>query len=70
MQSKEIKTENTSDYMKCKNSREPEPMTQVQKNRVITSQDLPDKRLRYGLTLVVLTALLFTAAIYYGIINP
>lgn len=56
-------------YVKTTESRKSEPITQVQKDHVITDEDLPDPRL-IGFALVVLTAFLFVAAIYYRIINP
>ncbi|WP_341530269.1 hypothetical protein WKK05_13830 [Nostoc sp. UHCC 0302] len=61
---------NTPEYMNPKKPSKSESKTQVQKDSVITSQDLPDPRLRYGFTLVILTIFLFIIAIYYGIINP
>ncbi|MBU7583905.1 MAG: hypothetical protein KAF91_13505 [Nostoc sp. TH1S01] len=57
-------------YIHSQNNSNSEPVTQVQKDNVITRQELPDKRVRYGFTLVILSALLFVIAIYYGIINP
>ncbi|MCG6137555.1 MAG: hypothetical protein MET45_23465 [Nostoc sp. LLA-1] len=63
-------TENTFDEINAQNPSKSEPMTQIQKDNVITSQDLRYKGLFYGFILVILTAFLFVAAIYYGIINP
>ncbi|BAY24024.1 hypothetical protein NIES2100_38170 [Calothrix sp. NIES-2100] len=60
----------TPDHLYPQESMKPEPVTQIQKENVITSQDLPDSRVRYGFTLVILASFLFVAAIYYGIINP
>ncbi|MBE9008306.1 hypothetical protein IQ259_25395 [Fortiea sp. LEGE XX443] len=62
--------ENTFDYTNTQNLSKSQPMIQVQNDNIITDQDLPYKRLIYGFTLVILTAFLFIAAIYYGIINP
>ncbi|QSJ20740.1 hypothetical protein JYQ62_11170 [Nostoc sp. UHCC 0702] len=45
--------ENTPAYINPKNPSKSEDITQVQKDSVITSQDLPDKRLHYGFTLVL-----------------
>jgi cytochrome oxidase assembly protein ShyY1 len=61
---------NTPEYMNLEKPSKSESKTQVQKDSVITSQDLPDPRLRYSFTLVILTIFLFVIAIYYGIINP
>jgi|GEM_PF-4249482 len=47
-----------------------EPITQVQRDSVITSEDLPPKSLRIGVTLTALVALLGFAALYFGIIHP
>ncbi|MBG1241943.1 hypothetical protein [Nostoc sp. NZL] len=62
--------EDTPNYINPKESGKSEPMTQVQSDNVITNQDLPDPRVRYGFTLIILAAFLFVVAIYYGIINP
>ncbi|MBW4428581.1 MAG: hypothetical protein KME50_30180 [Nostoc desertorum CM1-VF14] len=62
--------EDTPNYIDPQEPGKSEPMTQVQKDNVITSQDLPDPRFRYGFTLVIFGAVLFVIAIYYGIINP
>jgi hypothetical protein len=63
-------TKKALDYQYPQNTSEYQPRTQVQKDNIITDHDLPYKRLFYGFTLVILTAFLFVAAIYYGIINP
>ncbi|MBN3958075.1 hypothetical protein [Nostoc sp. NMS8] len=55
------------------NAQEPdkfEQITQVQKDNVITNQDLPNPLVRYGFTVVILATFLFVVALYYGIINP
>ncbi|MBW4689837.1 MAG: hypothetical protein KME40_33300 [Komarekiella atlantica HA4396-MV6] len=71
MKSQENQTaENKPDYRNPQKLEEAEPITQVQKNSVITKKDLPDARLRYGFPLLILTIFLFVAAIYYGIIKP
>ncbi|MCC5652262.1 hypothetical protein LC609_21040 [Nostoc sp. XA013] len=62
--------EDTPDYINTQEPGKSEPMTQVQSDSVITNQDLPDPRVRYGFTLVIVGAVLFVVAIYYGIINP
>ncbi|MBC1224006.1 hypothetical protein GNF10_18450 [Nostoc sp. UCD121] len=62
--------ENTPNEMNPQEPDKSEQMTQVQRDSVITNQDLPDPRVRYGFTLVILATLLFVIAIYYGIINP
>ena len=62
--------ENTTDNINSQSSRKSEPITQIQKDSVLTSQDLPDKRLLYGFTLVILSAFLLVTAIYYKVINP
>ncbi|MCC5646093.1 hypothetical protein LC607_24825 [Nostoc sp. CHAB 5824] len=62
--------EDTPNYINPQESGKSEPMTQVQSDSVITNQDLPDPRVRYGFTLVILAILLLVVAIYYGIINP
>ncbi|MBD2561766.1 MULTISPECIES: hypothetical protein [Nostoc] len=62
--------EDTPNYINPEEPGKSEPMTQVQRDNVITNQDLPDPRVRYGFTLVILAAFLFVVAIYYGIINP
>ncbi|QIR40878.1 hypothetical protein HCG51_32125 [Tolypothrix sp. PCC 7910] len=62
--------ENTPDYMNSQKPQKSEPITQVQKENVITSEDLPNRRFRYGFPLIMLTILVFVAALYYGIINP
>ena len=60
----------TPKYINPQESGKSEPMTQVQSDSVITNQDLPDPRVRYGFTLVIVGSFLFVIAIYYGIINP
>jgi hypothetical protein len=62
--------EDAPDYINPQEPGKSEPMTQVQSDSVITNQDLPDPRVRYGFTLVIVGAVLFVVAIYYGIINP
>lgn len=62
--------ENTPDYMNPQKPRKSEPVTQVQIDNVITSKDLPSRRVRYGLPLFILAIFLFVTALYYGIINP
>jgi hypothetical protein len=62
--------EDTPNYIDPQEPGKSEPMTQVQSDSVITNQDLPDPRVRYGFTLVIVGAVLFVIAIYYGIINP
>lgn len=47
-----------------------EPITQVQRDSVLTSEDMPPKSLRIGVTLTALAALLGFAALYFGIIHP
>ena len=61
--------ENELDEMKVTIPQKSEPITQVQKDSVITGEDLPDPRL-IAFVLVILMAFLFVVAIYYGIINP
>ena len=56
--------------MSPKKPRKSEPITQIQRDSVITDQDIPDVKFRVGVTLVILIIFLFVAAIYYGIINP
>ncbi|MBD2530798.1 hypothetical protein H6G97_14925 [Nostoc flagelliforme FACHB-838] len=62
--------EDTPKYINPQEPGKSEPMTQVQSDNVITNQDLPDPRVRYGFTLVILAIFLCVVAIYYGIINP
>ncbi|MCC2693435.1 hypothetical protein [Nodularia sp. LEGE 04288] len=62
--------ENTPAQINYQNPSKSQPMTQLQKDNVRTNQYSPYKRLVYGFILVILTAFLFVAAIYYGIINP
>ncbi|BAY78111.1 hypothetical protein NIES25_45810 [Nostoc linckia NIES-25] len=64
------KTENTSDNTNLQGTEKSEPITQVQKNNVITNRDLPNPLARYGFTAVILATFLFVVAIYYGIVNP
>lgn len=47
-----------------------EPVTQVQRESVITREDVPNPIFRLGVTLVVVVPLLLVAAIYYGVIHP
>ncbi len=73
-QTKEIEnqvpsSESIPDYMNSEESREIEPITQVQRNNLINTKELPDFRLILGLTLI-LGSFLFVTAIYFGIINP
>lgn len=65
-----LSTENKPDGINYEKQSQSETLTQVQKDNVITSQDLPNKPIRYGFTLLILSAFLFVIAIYYGIINP
>jgi hypothetical protein len=44
-------------------------MTQKQGNNLVTDKNLPSPLVRNGFILIIL-AILFVAAIYYGIINP
>lgn len=46
-----------------------EPITQVQRDSVITREDMPAKPFRIGVTLVTLGTLLLFFAFYFGIIN-
>lgn len=46
-----------------------EPITQVQRDSVITREDMPAKPFRIGVTLVTLGSLLLFFAFYFGIIN-
>ncbi|MGJ5632578.1 hypothetical protein [Nostoc sp. CALU 1950] len=62
--------ENTANEMNPQEPDKSEQMTQVQRDNVITNQDLPNPLVRYGFTLVILATFLFVVAIYYGIINP
>ncbi|MFN6464030.1 MAG: hypothetical protein RMZ41_019765 [Nostoc sp. DedVER02] len=62
--------DNTPDYINSQESGKSEPMTQVQKDSVMTDRDLPNPLVRYGFTVVILSTFLFVVAIYYGIINP
>lgn len=59
-------------FMSAKNSKsqQPEPVTPVQRESVITREDVPNPIFRFGVTLALLTPLLVVTAIYYGIINP
>ncbi|MEJ6482265.1 hypothetical protein N0Y54_13190 [Nostoc punctiforme UO1] len=61
---------NTASDMNPQETGKYEPITQVQRDSVITNQDLPNPLVRYGFTLVILATFLFVVAIYYGIINP
>ncbi|MBE8969680.1 hypothetical protein IQ277_26715 [Nostocales cyanobacterium LEGE 12452] len=62
--------ENPPNDMNAQEPDKSEPMTQVQKDNVITNQDLPNPLARYGFTVVILATFLFVVALYYGIINP
>jgi cytochrome oxidase assembly protein ShyY1 len=62
--------DNTASDMNPQETGKSEPITQVQRDSVITNQDLPNPLVRYGFTLVILATFLFVVAIYYGIINP
>ncbi|WP_414572529.1 hypothetical protein [Nostoc sp. CCY 9925] len=64
------KTENKPENLNVQGTGKSEPITQVQRNNVITNRDLPNPLVRYGFTLVILATFLFFVAIYYGIINP
>jgi hypothetical protein len=46
-----------------------DPITQVQRDSVITSEDLPPKAFRISLTLATLAILLLFFGFYFGIIN-
>ncbi|MBD1928487.1 hypothetical protein H6F74_19865 [Trichocoleus sp. FACHB-90] len=46
-----------------------DPITQVQRDSVITSEDLPPKPFRISITLISLLLLLLFAGFYFGIIN-
>ncbi|MFN6474128.1 MAG: hypothetical protein RMY36_031235 [Nostoc sp. SerVER01] len=68
---KSQETQNTkAENINPQKTQKSEPLTQVQRNNVITNQDLPNPLVRYGFTLVILATFLFVVAIYYGIINP
>ncbi|MBD1942303.1 hypothetical protein H6F50_08030 [Coleofasciculus sp. FACHB-712] len=45
------------------------PITQVQRDSVITSEDLPPKAFRISVTLAALAILLLFFGFYFGIIN-
>lgn len=62
--------ENTASDMNPQETGKSEPITQAQRDSVITNQDLPNPLVRYGFTLVILATFLFVVAIYYGIVNP
>jgi hypothetical protein len=62
--------DNTPDYINPQESGKSEPLTQVQKDSVITNRDLPNPLFRYAFTAVIVGSFLFVVAIYYGIINP
>ncbi|MBD2679375.1 MULTISPECIES: hypothetical protein [Nostoc] len=64
------KTENKPENFNVQTTSKSEPITQVQRNNVITNQDLPNPLVRYGFPLLILATFLFVVAIYYGIINP
>ncbi|WP_445633915.1 hypothetical protein NSTC745_05652 [Nostoc sp. DSM 114161] len=64
------KTENKPENLNVQGNGKSEPITQVQRNNVITNRDLPNSLARYGFTVVILATFLFVVAIYYGIINP
>ncbi|MFH7026619.1 MAG: hypothetical protein ACHBN1_14700 [Heteroscytonema crispum UTEX LB 1556] len=57
-------------YMNIKKTKKSEPITQVQRESVITNKDLPNPLFRYGFTLFIVAIVLSVIAIYYGIINP
>jgi len=52
-----------------KKSGNSEPVTQVQRESVITREDVPNPIFRLGVTLVVVVPLLLIAAVYYGVIH-
>lgn len=64
------KTENKPENTNLQGTEKSEPITQVQRNNVITDRDLPNPLVRYGFAVVILATFLFVVAIYYGIINP
>lgn len=53
-----------------KQANNPEPVTQVQRDSVITREDIPPLGFRIGVTAVGLGILLFVAGLYFGNINP
>jgi hypothetical protein len=66
MTSKETTATPNTQKSENKNS---EPITQVQRDSVITREDMPAKPFRIGVTLVTLGSLLLFFAFYFGIIN-
>ncbi|MBW4564339.1 MAG: hypothetical protein KME32_24995 [Mojavia pulchra JT2-VF2] len=62
-------TENTGGYKNHKKTRKVEPISQVQRDNVITDKDELPSIFRNAFILVIL-AILLVAAIYYRIINP
>ncbi|MDZ8187374.1 MAG: hypothetical protein RMX96_21315 [Nostoc sp. ChiSLP02] len=62
--------DNMSENINPQETTESEPVTQVQKDNVITNRDLPNPLVRYAFTGIILASLLIVIAIYYGIINP
>lgn len=56
--------------MNVKKSEKKESVTQIQKDSVITSEDIPNPVFRFNVTLALLIPLLLVVAIYSGIINP
>jgi cytochrome oxidase assembly protein ShyY1 len=57
-------------YMNIKKRKKSQPITQVQKESVITNEDLPNPLFHYGFTFFIVAIVLSVFAIYYGIINP
>lgn len=66
MESEETTAMQNTQKSEDKNS---EPITQVQRDSVITSEDLPAKPFRIGVTLVSIGTILLFFAFYFGIIN-
>lgn len=57
-------------YMNVKKPTQKEPVAPVQRESVITREDVPNPLFRIGVTLALLIPLLLIAAIYYGVIHP
>ena len=47
-----------------------EPVTQVQRDSIITREDVPNPVFRVGLTVLFLAILTAIAAVYYGTFTP
>lgn len=62
--------QDTPSYMHVRKPEHKEPVAPVQRESVITREDVPNPLFRFGVTLALLTPLLLVAAIYYGVINP